>query len=564
MRPRQEQLERLRSRSNTPVLVVGGGVNGIGTFRDLALQGIEAVLVERSDFCSGASMASSHMLHGGLRYLEYGQFRLVREALHERDRLLRNAPHLAHPLPTVVPIYKVASGLLNAPLRFLGWRRRPSERGTLVVRIGLNLYDMLVGPGSPLPKHRIVGRQEALSHWPALNPNIHSVARYYDAGMVTPERLCIELLDDAEVDQPGALALNYVSVAGRDGQDVLLEDQLTGDRFSIRPRVVVNAAGPWIDQANGRLGPDSRFIGGTKGSHLIIDHPALRQALDDHEFFFENSDGRIVLIYPYMDRVLVGTTDIPVDDPDRATCTRAEVDYMLAMIGRVFPDIQVGEADVVFRVSGVRPLPPAQGESPAAISRDHHIELSPPTHDRPFPILSLVGGKWTTYRAFAEQAAQAVLDQLGEARRASTADLPIGGGRGFPISPDARADWVESRHHHTGIDAAWIWRLLDRYGTLCDPLLDLLQEMGSAPLESATGYARQEIGWLCRREGVVHLDDLLLRRTTLAWRGFTSSRVLDELSAIAGDALDWPEVERGAEVERTARILAERHGVHPD
>ncbi|MCL4825300.1 MAG: FAD-dependent oxidoreductase, partial [Anaerolineales bacterium] len=290
---RQETLSQIKSNPKISVLIVGAGINGIGVFRDLALNGVDALLVERGDFCSGASAASSHMAHGGIRYLENGEFRLVREAVAERNRMIQNAPHLVEPLPTTVPMFKHFSGLLNAPLKFLGLLDKPSERGSFVIKIGLMFYDAFTGKTRVVPRHAFRGRAESLKLWPRLNPDVRATATYYDGSILNPERLALEVMLDGEAD--GGRALNYVSLVGGQGNAVTLRDELTGAVFDVQPKLVVNAAGPWIDAANSSLGLSTRFIGGTKGSHLVLDHPELRETIGNHEFFFENKDGRIVL-----------------------------------------------------------------------------------------------------------------------------------------------------------------------------------------------------------------------------------------------------------------------------
>lgn len=221
---RQEILSHLKENPEVSVLIVGGGINGIGVFRDLALNGVDVLLVERGDFCSGASAASSHMAHGGIRYLENGEFRLVREAVRERNLMIRNAPHLVKPLPTAIPIFKRFSGLLNAPLKFFGKLDRPSERGSLVIKIGLMLYDAYTGRSSQrvVPRHKFLSRTASLEKWDRLNPAIVNTATYYDGAILQPERLAIEVLLDAEGDNPNARALNYVSMVGGMEDTVIL------------------------------------------------------------------------------------------------------------------------------------------------------------------------------------------------------------------------------------------------------------------------------------------------------------------------------------------------------
>ena len=327
MDKRKDMVRRFAEDPQISVLVIGGGINGIGIFRELAMQGLDVLLIDRGDFCSGASAASSHMVHGGLRYLENGEFRLVREAVQERNRLLENAPHQVHPLPTVIPIFKLFSGILNAPLKFIGLFSRPSERGALVVKIGLMLYDAYTRAQATVPTHRFEGRSRSLSRFPQLNPGVKFTATYYDGAMPSPERICVELIADSRRANPAALAMNYTSLVGREDGVIRLRDELTGDLFSVQPELVINAAGPWIDPVNQLLGWSSSYIGGTKGSHLILDHPELRQAMGENEIFFENKDGRIVLLFPLEDKVLIGSSDIRVDDPDHVSCSEEAVSY---------------------------------------------------------------------------------------------------------------------------------------------------------------------------------------------------------------------------------------------
>ncbi|MBN2470039.1 MAG: glycerol-3-phosphate dehydrogenase/oxidase [Anaerolineae bacterium] len=559
---RQDKLEHYRLHPEVSVLIIGAGVNGIGTFRDLALQGIDVLMVDKQDFCAGASMASSHMLHGGIRYLENGEFRLVREALHERNRLLRNAPHLARPLPTAIPIYRWFSGLLNAPLKFVRLLDKPAERGALVIKIGLIFYDLFVKGDSPMPPHKFYAREAALAKWPQVNKDVRFIATYFDGAMPSPERICVELIRDAEADCEQAHALNYVSAVGATADSVTLRDEETGETFDVKPQVVVNAAGPWIDFANDALGKPTNFIGGTKGSHLIIDYPALRAALGDHEFFFEYLDGRIVLIYPYEDKVMIGTTDIFIENPDDARCTDEEIDYILGMVPKVFPNLKVGREHIIFQFSGVRPLPASDASRTGQISRDHSLRVVEPGEQRRFPILSLVGGKWTSYRAFSEQTTDAVLARLGKTRRSSTADQPIGGGRDYPKADAQRADWLARTAQETGVTPERMETLFYRYGTGAAAIAAYMTAGEDAPFQTLPDYTRREIAYLAQQEQVVHLDDMLLRRSLIAWMGQASSAAaLTELAGAVGEPLGWDAARQAEEVRRTAAIFADQHAV---
>ena len=558
---RQQILDRLRENPEVTVLIIGAGINGAGTFRDLALQGVNVLVVDRDDFCAGASAASSHMAHGGIRYLENGEFRLVREAVQERNRLIENAPHYVKPLATTIPIFAWTSGLLNAPLKFLGLLDQPAERGALVIKIGLMLYDAYTGRKRTVPRHQFSLRARSLRRFPALNPEIIATATYYDGAILAPERLCLEVVQDGESAPSLAGALNYVSAVAAAGSAVTLRDEISGETFTVRPQLVVNAAGPWIDFVNRALGRETTFIGGTKGSHLVLDHPELRAAIGENEFFFENEDGRIVLIFPYFDKVLVGTSDIYIDDPDEARCTEEEVNYFLDMIAKVFPEITVNRSHIVYRFSGVRPLPASDAKPAGQISRDHSIEVVAPGKGLNFPIYSLVGGKWTTFRAFAEQVTDKILEWLQRSRQVSTEERSIGGGRGYPQSDAQRERWLRALQEQSGLSYERAGQLFERYGTGAAAVAAFIAAGEDEPLVSKPDFSRREITYLAQQEKVVHLDDILLRRTLLGMLGHLTHELVQEIATIVGEAVGWPQERRRAEVKRALALLAEEHQV---
>ncbi len=560
---RGASLQFLRENPEVSVLIIGGGVNGIGVFRDLALQGVDALLVDRGDFCSGTSAGSSHMLHGGIRYLENGEFRLVNEALHERDRMLRNAPHYAKPLRTTIPIFRWFSGLLNAPLKFFNLLDRPGERGALVIKLGLTLYDWLLRGQALMPKHEFRLRAAALRQYPQLNPEIVCAASYYDAWMPYPERICLELLLDAEASNPDCRAINYVSAVAGDAHSVTLRDELADERFRVRPKVVINAAGPWIDFVNRRMGRDARrYISGTKGSHLVLDHPELLAATGDSEIFFENDDGRIVLILPYLGRVMIGTTDIRIDDPDDAVINDEEIDYILGMAGKVFPAIQVDRSHIVFSFSAVRPLPYSEGGATGQISRDHSIKTIRADDACTYPIYSLVGGKWTTFRAFAEQATDRALSDLDLPRRASTKNMAIGGGRAYPRSAAARERWLRDLQRRSELPLDRLRELFERYGTRADDIALHISAGDDRALANQPGYSRREIAFILRHEKVARLEDLVLRRAAIAMLGDLTRPLLVELADVCAEILGWSEEKKEREVQHTRELLRRKHLVN--
>jgi len=555
MTKREDALDIIRKNPEVSVLIIGAGINGIGTFRDLALQGVDVLMVDRGDFCSGASAASSHMVHGGIRYLENGEFRLVREAVRERNRLIENAPHYVKPLPTTFPIFKWFSGLFNAPLKFLGLLDRPSERGAVVIKIGMSLYDAYTGSQRSVPRHTFRSHRKSLEMFSKLNPEIVFTATYYDAAMPIPERICMDLIFDAETASERAWALNYMPVIAAEKDHVTLRDEVSGETFCVNPRIVVNAAGPWIDFVNRAMGKETRFIGGTKGSHLVLNHPELRTAIGDHEFFFENKDGRIVLIFPLLDRVLVGTSDLRIDDPDQAQCTEEEIDYFLAMIKRVFPAIHVDRSHIVYRFSGVRPLPASKSSLAGQISRDHSIETVEASPGLDFAIFCLVGGKWTSFRALAQQATDVVLARLGLPRKISTAHIPIGGGKDYPKSESEQNQWLCEVNRQTGLELDRLQTLFERYGTRAEHIAGFIASESDQPLQHQPDFSQREILYLVQHEMILHLGDLARRRTNLAKLGRLTPELLQELAQIVGEALGWSSDKMKDELERCLHVM---------
>jgi glycerol-3-phosphate dehydrogenase len=555
---RAEVLDQLKKNNQVTVLVVGAGINGIGTFRDLALNGVNVLLIDRSDFCSGASTASSHMAHGGIRYLENGEFRLVREAVQERNRMIENAPHVVRPLPTVIPIFKFWSGLLNAPLKFLNWLDKPAERGAFVIKFGLIMYDSFTHKQKTVPTHEFYGRKRSLQMYPRLNPQIKYTALYYDGQILSPERYAMDLISDAEAEGPHARALNYVSLVGKEGENVVLKDEVTGETFAVQAKIIVNAAGPWIDSVNREMGIEERYIGGTKGSHLVLDLPELRQAIGNKEFFFENKDGRIVLIFPFWDKVIIGTSDLPIENPDEARCTPEEEQYFINLVSRVFPDIPVKPEHIVFRFTGVRPLEYSKAKTTGQISRDHSIKEDKLGN---IPVLSLVGGKWTSFRAFSEQTTDVILKMLDKKRTRSTAALGVGGGKDYPRNDKERAEMVKYVCDKTGVKESVVQDLFVRYGTRSLLVAKEIARVGDSPLQSKANWQRGEVIYLVENEKPVHVEDVLLRRSTLAWLGEVTRPLVEEFAAIFAEVNGWSKATVQSEVERTIAHLKEYHGV---
>jgi len=547
--------ERLSGLSRNPradVLIVGGGINGISAFRELALQGINVVLVEKNDYCSGASAASSHMIHGGIRYLENGEIRLVRESLLERNRLLETAPHFVKPLKTTIPIFSLFSGVLSAPLRLVLHRGgKPRERGALLIKLGLLIYDLFGRNAGQLPRHEFFGRKKSLAVLPALNADVKFTAHYFDAAIENPERLALDLLDDALAQGKHARAANYVEATSVTGDAIVLVDRISGETMKLQAPVIINASGPWTDLTNHGFGLTSAYMGGTKGSHVVLDNPELYEACGGREIFFENDDGRIVLMYPLLGRVLIGTTDIPIDNPEDAVCTEEEVDYFFDLASHVFPAIALDRSQIVFRYSGVRPLPAAGDLSPGVVSRDYRIVDD--TLVSGHQVLSLIGGKWTTFRALGEHLADEALKKLPATRTVSTIGPAIGGGKDFPTTETQRTQWVES--HRGELSHERVNELLTRYGTVAQRIMDDIAAHGDTPLTHTPSYSVGEITSLALREHVVTLSDVLHRRTLLGFTGRMSTESVKEIAGIVGAVLGWSTPEKKKQI---SAIVLER------
>jgi glycerol-3-phosphate dehydrogenase len=569
---RGDTLQKIRENPTLSVLIIGGGINGAGVFRELALQGIDCLLVDRADFVAGASSNSSRMIHGGVRYLENREFGLVSEALHERDRLLVNAAHYVAPLKTTIPLTSWFGGLLRSALIFIGCSDiRPVERGAAAVRTGLRFYDFFTR-NQRLPKHTYTNKENTLREVPGLNPKIVGSATYYDAWISQTERLCIELIQDALKAEPRCAALNYCELCAAnnipkpDAEGGLhvgrigLKDSLSGEMFSVRPRLIINATGAWIDHTNTMLGAmknsidgsmhPTQFIGGTKGSHLVLDNKQLHAALggaNGRMVYYQHSDGRVCIVFPFADKVIAGTTDIRVSDPDSARCDESEIEYILESLRGVFSGISFSREQIVFTYCGVRPLPASDDSRTGTISRDHSLRMA---WIRTTPVYCMVGGKLTTFRAFSEQTATEVLDWLKVKRKCSTSGTAIGGGKGFPTDEKWKADWIARLATRGSMSQARAATLLERYGTLAEEIANTATEKSETPLRTLPDYSVGEIERIARDEFVEHLDDIVRRRSTIALLGHAKPEVLAEIAEIAGRVLDWDAARKEEEVRR--------------
>jgi glycerol-3-phosphate dehydrogenase len=507
------------------VIIIGGGINGAGIARDAALRGLKVLLLEARDFGSGTSSWSSRLIHGGLRYLEYGEIPLVYESLHERRYLRRLAGHLVKPLRLVIPLYK-------------GGKRPP-----WMVRMGMIAYDAL-SVGKSLPGHSMLSAKELEKLAPGIDTiGLKGAASYYDAQVSFAERLVIENVIAAA--QAGADVRNYSEVTAlRPGKNGLhtLEFSAAGESGSASSTCIVNAAGPWVDQVLSRGVPGSeRLMGGTKGSHIVVQ--PFSGAPADAFYVEAPSDGRPVFIIPWNDQYLIGTTDIRYDgDPADAAASRAEVDYLLATVNDIFPQADLQAKDISFSYAGVRPLPYVQAGPESAITRRHIIHRH---KGDARGIWSIIGGKLTTYRNLAEQVVDRIERQLGGVvSNCTTANSPLPGG----ADPENARQDLDAIG---GLPAALVERLLAIYGSRASRLAELCAAEPSLARIEAGRFIGAEVVLAIREEFARTLIDLMHRRLMLGLSADQGREVAAAVAAKAATELGWSK----EEISRQLQLL---------
>ena len=503
------------------VAVIGAGINGAGIARDAALRGLRVLVVEQEDACSGTSAWSSRLVHGGLRYLEYGELKLVFESLRERKTLRRIAGHLVRPLQLCIPIYDAG------------------RRGRLVIRLGMLAYDLL-SLGKTLPRHRMLDRAEALDLEPGLAADgLRGAACYYDAQVTYAERLVVENLLAAKAagaDIRTHTRATGISIEAGSVTAIEVEDLASGSRRTERVRVVINAAGPWVDRVMAAAHVDApRLIGGTKGSHVVVS--PFPNAPSNACYVEARSDGRPLFIIPWNGLYLVGTTDIRYEgDPRDARATRSEIDYLLAEANRVFPSAALESGDVHYAYAGVRPLPYRDKGPESAITRRHIIK----THKAARGLLSIVGGKLTTYRSLAEQA----VDRAG---RILNRRLPPCRTQELPLPGAARIE--EAAGALRGLPPDCANRLLAIYGGRAAILAELCAAGHGAPLDPAHTAVEAEVLLAIRDEWARTLVDIVYRRIMVGLRADQGRDMYAAVADIAARELSWDRGRRQQELD---------------
>lgn len=517
--------------TNYDVIVIGGGINGAGVARDAALRGLKTILIEKSDFASGSSSWSSRLIHGGLRYLEYFEFPLVRESLKEREVLLQTAPHLVHPLQLTIPVYRD--------------RSRPYWK----IWAGMILYDIF-SFDKTLPVHRMLPEAKFKQIFRSIDrENLAGGSQYYDGQVTFAERLCLENILSAQ--NAGASVLNYVEVTELDLQNsritnVVCQDKLTGGSFTISGSdhaVVVNTAGPWIDRVC-KLGNqggkrvvigDARKNGGTKGSHIVVD--PFPGAPNSNLYVEAKSDGRPFFILTWLGKYLIGTTDLPYkDDLENIKADNQEIDYLLQETNNIIPTANLKRENVIFTYSGVRPLPSTEGQKPGSITRKHIIfdHQSEGVNN----LLTLIGGKLTTYRNVGEEIVDAILKRMKRSPQPCRTDsLPL---PGCILPSDSRIQEAIAEYGHL-LPLNVIDHLFLGYGAKALEILALIKERDALkePLCSELVDIKAQIVYAVEAELAHTLVDILRRRTTLAMNGNYGMDLLPVVCATLQQYCGW-------------------------
>lgn len=528
-------LAELRSDSRFDALIVGGGIAGAATFRDLCAQGLRCLLVERNDFASGASGALTRVAQGGFRYLENGEVSLVQRSVTERNRFVAAAPHQTRPIRVVLPTETLAGGAGIALGRALGLSKGHSLPGALVLRAAVALYEFLGRKTRILPRGGFLGRKALRRRYPGISSRYAGAAYEFEALIATPERVAIELLEDGVAEGGRSIALNYARLEAA-GNRIGVVDAFGGQSFDIEARVVVNAAGANADRVARLFGVETRTVDGVAGTHLILRCPAIAKALGDDLLFFEDASRdaakrRLCCAYAIGETILLGATETPVDEADRSRPLPSEDDYLIAALGRLFPGASVAREDIIERLHGVRPLVAAGGDDVTGRSRDHVIHTHPAAPGRP-ALVTIAGGKWTTFRAIAEDAADAALAILGRPRASSTARAPIGGGREKSAQGETRRRRAQRLVDARAIDRGLAERLVATYGSRADRVAAYLVDVDARRPLAGGAIAAGEVSFFAREEMATSADDVVRRRTRLFLEGRASRETLDDIEHI--------------------------------
>lgn len=519
--------------TSTDLLIIGGGITGAGIARDAAMRGISTVLVEQQDLASGTSSRSSRLIHGGLRYLEQGNLHLVREALHERAILLRIAPHLVRPIPFVFPLHDGD--------RVSRWK----------LAAGLAAYEILAGFRN-VRRPRILGKRGILELEPLLRERGLTGGAEYGDAQCDDARLVIATARSA-VDH-GATVLTHTRVSALREESgriagVALEHQLTGGTAELRATVVVNATGPWTDALRRMEDPGAPpLLRLTRGAHVVV--PRERVGHRHAITFLSPIDGRVMFILPWNDLSYIGTTDTDYTaDPGAVAVTRDDVVYLLRSANALFPAARLTDDDVRSTWAGLRPLlAQGDGRSPSAVSREHALV------EGSRGMITIAGGKLTTYRAMAAGAVDLVARRLGrKLARAGTDIIPLPGGNASDLEP------FRARGAPLGLPVEVSDRLVDRYGTECAGIhnLGMKNRRLFERLHPAHPAIEAEVLHAVRRELALTVEDVMVRRLHLYYETRDHGlRAAPRVAELMAGELGWDATGQREEVARYRRYVA--------
>ncbi len=518
------------------LIVIGGGINGAGIARDAAQRGMNVALLEKNDFSSGTTQAPTRLIHGGLRYLEHFEFPLVYESLREREILLKLAPHLVHPLPFIIPIYK------------------HHRRGPLLVNLGMIAYDVFSFNKS-LPRYTRLSAAQMLQIEPGLNPNgLRGGVMYYDCQVDWPERLCLENVLAARAE--GAYVRNYSEVVGFIGsqksvEGVHVRETLTGKTYDLRARLVINAAGPWADRVTHLQSPrQPQRIFGTKGIHVVL---APFANAPRHAIYIEaERDGRPYFVVPWVGNYLVGTTDDPfTGNLDDVRPSEAEAQYLLSEVNRIFPQAHLTTEDVQHTYAGVRALPMPDGKSTAALSRRSFI-YDHAKEEGIRGLVSIIGGKLTAYRHLAAE----VVDhsqqklRLKNLKPCRTEHTPLPGGAIDNLQAYLRAEMPVAATRYE-LQPQQVEHLIRLYGTRYKEVLALVDakpELG-VRLSKHTPHIAAQAAFAVEREMAQRLSDFLVRRSGLVVHDADNDATINTVAKIFAERLKWDQTKMQAEIQ---------------
>jgi len=519
------------------VIVVGAGINGLGIARDAAERGLRVALVEQEDLCFGVSAWSGRLVHGGLRYLEHGDVPLVRESLKERERLFRLAPHLVKPVRLIMPFYA------------------RNKRPAWLIALGMIAYDVLSFDKS-VKWHRILGRKAVRERFTGMaEQGLSGAALFTDGQVEYAERLCVELAIAAA--DAGCVIRTHERVTDvivEGGRAVGVRTQTRdGGEAEVRASVVINAAGPWVDRVNHVEGDGTettpRLIGGSKGSHIIVD--PFPGAPTDVVYYESQTDQRLVLVIPWMGRYLIGCTDRLFDqEPDAARAEVDEIDYLLTEANTLMPDANLTRDNILFTYSGVRPLPYVPGVPEWKIPRSHivfdHAKKGMPG------LLSIVGGKLTTYRQLAEDAVDDVMRILGRRGRTVSKETPFPGARAADLAA-FRARFV----HEAPVERDTAERLLALYGVRAERVTDLVRREPALAerFDPRSPAIAAELILAVEDEFAVTLADVFARRILLAFEPGHGREGVERAADILAAHLGWSAEERAWQLADYERWL---------